>query len=880
MLLNRSLGNRKQKVVEDSFVQRERKKKEQVKPVPKPAKQKLDLKKNPIEVIVHLDSRSRDYATYPKACEMTLSLGDTFQNVSKVQLMTLELPNAAQVVNTSNNAFQWRDQYERNIQTVQVDILQPNELTITCSKPHLLNTAKVTCIIVFCPVLSWLEGDHQVDIINAYKVRLYVDTTGLPPLFTMKVDFGAPRYSVSVTPGNYAIDTISTQLQTLINQTQNQNGVYHTFIVSSDRSTDILEFQSFQTQALRNNPLSTVIDTTLVTVLINNHGLKTGDSFALFGCTPVANYLDTDLNGVHTVVGFTDTTFTFDIGLPATSTSSGGSNTVLLGRPVNFQVLFNLKTRENLSTAGNFIGQILGFPIENSSVGIDSSKVSAVQASVINMVPFNGNCLVTVDTGLPLVPNTIYTVSGLTDDLITLDKPHELTLDQMVYLTCDQYHGYVYVHPWSSTKLQIVNNTFSVITNGQILLYGDKIQIHHVQSVPQFEANATFFVMNVLSSTQFVIRYPLQKVISISPDAKVQTSFVRVQKNLHGFNEITNIQSLVGNRVKITTKVPIPFTGSIIENVITKQLTPGRLNLIINNHGLSTQSFIFIENNNFDATFSGPHVINVIDSNTIQVIYSPILTAPSAFCTISYGHRVTIAQTNCLPRLYGQYGINTNLTGSNEFIIYVSDPLTQSGTRGILNYANEVTVSRATGTIPYFPMTQKLNGQTFGIRVNSENDYFVETLDLFSDSSTGGTLSNFRVSSENDGYRNVQSNTVSWEGNDTLYRRVTLQGENYVFLVEPTLGKSISNDQKNVFEKVPLDVNPGAIVFHREFEPIVYDPPIPMLKEVSLMLKTFNGDLFDILRLDYSLTLKLVCENTSFEQVNLNERQNHGRKKK
>jgi hypothetical protein len=132
------------------------------------------------------------------------------------------------------------------------------------------------------------------------------------------------------------------------------------------------------------------------------------------------------------------------------------------------------------------------------------------------------------------------------------------------------------------------------------------------------------------------------------------------------------------------------------------------------------------------------------------------------------------------------------------------------------------------------------------------------------------------ISSERHGFTFNPSNTYHWTDTSTLYKRISLEGDNYVFLCSETLdpdnrtlyGNNGIKFVKNIIEKIQLDGNPGTVVFHKNtFKPIVFRPQIRIEKSIDFQLYRYNGELFDILRLDYSFSIEIVQKKKALTRV-------------
>jgi hypothetical protein len=64
---------------------------------------------------INIDSRDRDKSAYPDASSFTIYLGSTFENVVRLQVLSIEFPNVANVINPSNNVISWINEEDEDL---------------------------------------------------------------------------------------------------------------------------------------------------------------------------------------------------------------------------------------------------------------------------------------------------------------------------------------------------------------------------------------------------------------------------------------------------------------------------------------------------------------------------------------------------------------------------------------------------------------------------------------------------------------------------------------------------------------------------------------------------------------------------------------------
>lgn len=835
---------------------------------------------------VYLDSRQRDKKSWPKSCQATFPIGQVFKNVESVRLVDIQLPNAAHVIDSTNNTIVWENFGESDTRVVMFEKMDDTfglfDLGGTATA-----TATATVIIVYvkqCTAFPDIEGDRQLILDPVtFKYRLDYDFQGqlMAGPVQVTISFKRPAYSVTIKPGNYSITSIVAQIESSMNNYNYiaSSNIFRRFLVSASEETNIITFRQFKTRGLANNPISTVINSTTIVVSIINHGFKVGQVICLFDTIPVSNILKTQLDGLHTITDITDNSISFEITIPAQTTSGGGGQNVLIGSSIEFKLKFG-------PGAGS-IDLPLGFPRESSSIGLDNTQTRPVFGLITALDLVSGSTVkVTATSGSggfdisSLVPGKRLTLVSVTQHLdiqarlVTL-TPHFITKPTVVKVNANNLNGDYIVIPNSLTELYTVE-THQIIelsetfTSGSFIYGGDAIRFTQVAGA---RPDINFQIESVIDSSNFLVNIPNFIDIGPSPGARVETSRLEITQPGHGFNTVTGIKQLSGPRVEITCQLAHNFTGKIYENIITTRVSATKVRFTINSHNIETQSVITVESNS-NTDFRGDFIVNVVDASNLDVLYSDSNPVGN-YTLVSVGARVTISDTDCVPKLHGEFGIDTIVTGNPfKFIVYTT-PLTQDGTTGILGYYNEITLSRPTGSLVDFPGTDidTIDLCTFKVFPTSQNTYHARSNTIFSRVTSDNDLNNTftcYLSSERHGFRTDQSNTNDWTSGleSILYRRVSLEGENYVFLCCPQISLILNdaNSVKDIAYKIPIDVNPGRLVFHTGvFADIHFYPNLARLADFFIELRRYDGTLFDIQNLDYSLTFEIVQQGVRFK---------------
>lgn len=257
------------------------------------------------KTIVSIDSRDRDKSVYPKPSHFKIALGKSFYNVKSMRLAALEFPNTDAVINSTNNKIYWRN-----------------------------------------------KEDIENDIIDSVT-KTY------------------PVYAVALRVGSYTLPTVKTEISNKLQTVKRNDEVksYHYFDVNLDLDTDVATFTSLALTQLGIDPIRPSASTGILAVTTPTpHKLKTGDTVFVLGAKTFAGIPTNTVNGKFSMVEIGSNEFTYEINVNAINSVQGGGNTVKIGIPSSFQLLFG--------EYSDTVASNLGFPLENSSERIDTSIVS------------------------------------------------------------------------------------------------------------------------------------------------------------------------------------------------------------------------------------------------------------------------------------------------------------------------------------------------------------------------------------------------------------------------------------------------------------------------------------------------------------------------
>jgi hypothetical protein len=227
--------------------------------------------------------------------------------------------------------------------------------------------------------------------------------------------------------------------------------------------------------------------------------------------------------------------------------------------------------------------------------------------------------------------------------------------------------------------------------------------------------------------------------------------------------------------------------------------------------------------------------------------------------------QVRITGSNCVPSIDGYWVVTP--TGEDSFTISnpedqdEEDPLPlllqSPGHKGILTSDHNFflyNVSEFGGfTAP------DLNNTLFTVReiIDADNFLFQGHYGFSKRAETGGG-SGIRINSKLHGWSGTQNNHLL----GTLFKPVTLAGENYAFMCVPGLNSdSISTNTpvKNIFAKLFITTNPGQVIFTQfDSSPIDFAKPIPTVGELRFTIKSPHNETISFNGLDYSFGFEVI----------------------
>jgi hypothetical protein len=764
------------------------------------------LKTIDLTTIVNIDSRDRDTLLYSRANYFKTFLGKTFTNIVKIKLSSIEFPNTNAVINSKNNKIYWINQED-------------------------------------------IDNDI-IDTITGYY----------------------PIYNVELRIGSYLSNTLKSEMINKMNNVKRRNGIssFHYFDIVLDTDTDIVTFTSLKLTQLSNNPISTTTGTGTVRVTFPNHGFESNDIVYIIGAKTTSGISGSSLNGNFSIVKINNNEFQYELNINAGETSTGGGNTVKIGRTAPFKFLFGADLYPN-TVAPN-----LGFPIENSSERINSYiksidkfyQAQITLASNHNLTISNigelcnlNNTLTSPDIDGPRVITQIINSTTL---LITMNTSLNLpsfnngtfvfnstTLN--ILSIANHITDTVIITTFSKHNLEISSINTSIILSNTITTpsLDGNIQISSILSDTILIAKSSITVSggsDVLTpglGGEFAYNNPLKTHTNIITNIIINSLYTIIESPNHNLKTNDNIQffntisspSLVNKTLLV---INIIDSNTFIINSIIDSFNPNSLLNAYFGSGKITITFPDHSFNNIS------NIYNDILPNTILI--DTLL--PHSFTS---GDKIRISNSNSTPSINGSYTIT--VIDSDTFSI-IFPTLSLPGTYGLLGLNTDFYLyssSSIGGVDETF-----LNNIRFFISDIIDKDTFVFTLpgNVFATRTEIGGNNNVYISSNLHGFFGIQDNTK----NNILNRNINLQGESYALLCSPQLTTIVNTGQvNNIFARILLDQSPNTMCFNFLSTPKKFDlQPLNKLDELEISVYNYDNVLYEFNNLDYSLALEIT----------------------
>ena len=845
-------------------------------------KQKKHIIKIQKDSIIDIDSRNRDKNRYPYPSQFSIPLGKTFYNIKSIELVSSAIPNTDQVITNDpiqirNNRISWQNTEDfdlgRYLNRPVNSVGDYVYITITDhGLSHQILPEKFYVTISKSTTTPNIDGKRFCEIYDTNTVRIPF-IGGLPGSANCDIDTGIPNYTVELTPGNYTATTLATEIQKKMNLVKRRNGtgvIYHYFTVTVNLDTDVMIFRSYITKQLSGNPLTTTLGSGVVTVGSISHGFKSGDYVLIIGAKTTGGISSSVLNGLFILNVINSDSFTYEVNERSNETAVGGGTTVKTGKPSEFRLIFD--------SSDSLIVNQIGFPDEDSSevLGTSTTPLTTKALSITNATII-GDYVEFTSNNHGLVSSTNVVISSITtgsNPVITTSVSHGLQDTDVVYISYTHtdpiLEGFYNITPTGNNTFTL--DTVDIVSNtggaGVLKKGGDTIKLINFKSVPTINGNV-YIVENTTTNT-FQIKVDLMEIqISSILETVVGTTQINVLHPGHGFNSIDSIVADTSTSALITTKANHGLTGVRLSATKVSSLLNTVDITTSSPHGLSTSDTVLISDSVGGADVSGTYVVQAI-TTTVFRIFVVGGTDPGT-CNVNIGDVVVFTDTDSIPSLSSNsLGISKfyiEYVSVNSFIIRTGFSIITPGTKGILGRDNHLNIYRVTASEP--------GGSTLGgipLRVINHTKHKVENVvdannymikvkehSTFTTSSGG---SDAVVSSNIHGDRVFQSNTFNGQEDGVLYKSISLEGENYLYLTSPGLQTVFAPGNESVgdiFSRIVLSEPPGNMLFNTFVSvPKEFNPPLGSLKDISFEMKRSDGIPFNFNDNDYSISLKVT----------------------
>jgi hypothetical protein len=694
---------------------------------------------------VPVSTSDRDLYSYPNPNNFEIFLGKTYKNISKIELISTEIPNTDTVIKNlpvelQNNILTWINQedfllglfYNMTIETITSD-------TININVPnHNLSVGTNVNVTIFNSLLQTdsnitgiIDGTRQAFVLDSNILRINW-LGGISTIGNCDINIGYPEYTITLIPGNPTATSLVSDMQTAFNLVKRQNGTgqYHYYYTSLNLYTNVITLESVITTQLPNNPIATIAGSTIITVTSLGHGFYTGDIVLMINVQNTASISGNVLSGNFTVTVIDFNTFTYEVNVPAVSTTNGGGNFVQTGTQAPYQILFK--------TANTLLQFNTGYSDEDSSEYIGSTDSITTKVLYVNNVQIlnTSTLIITTNNLHGLESATIINILAITKVstspsgstiLVTTTTQHFLTAPIRVTLrnTGGILDGEFYVYPNGTNTFNIynsyMNSSISYNGSGQLIFGGDHISITGLKTTPKITEITFFYIDSVINNNQFTINF---SAAFIDPDTIrtciVNTNQVFVNAVNHGINNITKITPIDSTFTSIQTQLPVTFTGSRNDNVsiIKGPANTNTVDILLPDHNLVTSDKITIKNSNTNPLVDGVYHVEVISPSDLRInfVNSTFVAGTGSIIT---GDTIVINGSTSFPRIDNSYNIN------NKFIINSISTGTVTSTITLNSAANfnigDIVTITGSNTTPIidntFTIYQILSSTVFTIQI-------------------------------------------------------------------------------------------------------------------------------------------------------------------
>lgn len=832
-----------------------------------------------VKTYVSIDSRNRNLKNYPSASYFKIFLGKTFYNVKSVKIVSIEFPNSNSVFNNSNQYIFWENlediengyinnftqnynKYETfvntgnyNANTLKAELeRQLNSVSrhpsTNTNHEFILKTNVQTNIIEFLSViikqltdqpLSIIPGDSTITV-NAVNHGLNTDdyvtivdartiTVGIPD------NIGNGRYQITkINDNKFSYDT---KLSSIIPGSSEYffggNGVKLGYdapfqFLFGDYNNTISELLGFPRENSSNkikSYLKTFTNFFQYKVTTESpHGFENNFDYVgkniLIIATTEFNINNIIINSSFKISKILNThTFLIDCTITVNNTEERFAD--LATKHIGIARL--LDSNNNVISVHN-ITEIINY--EQFEI-----KISTHQNSPHNL-QFND-----INTEITFYESAVIPSIDGVKKISSILSSYEFTITGFVlgtsYISETDFkvgdHGHFYTPNPIETNLLYIQNvshnlgltTFQTTTPHQLII-GDKIKIYGLVTTPNINSdiNEQIFTVVLIQNNTFSIEQELTSIDSTSfSNVYITTQIAKITCPFHGFNFIIDI-----NREKIGI---INNAGNLIvpaEYKIKTQL-PHNLFKQVNSSYEPILEFIYINNTNTTPPIDGKYLLlGYVDQDEFII---------------------------------------KQIQESNTPVAADSDP---SGSTGIIKINQNFRLYR-TENIDN-SVIDNINNISYDLRNIIDQHTFTINLPIFIQSSQIGGGRGMHISSLNHGFRAIQSNSEDGK----LFRAVSIEGENYVFLCCPQLATMLNTgDVTDIFARITIERSPGNMNFSFLSNPKDFDVvPLNSLSEFEFSIRNYDNTFYNFNNLDYSFVLEITEIKDTIDIFNYSSR--------
>jgi hypothetical protein len=431
-----------------------------------------------------------------------------------------------------------------------------------------------------------------------------------------------------------------------------------------------------------------------------------------------------------------------------------------------------------------------------------------------------------------------------------------------------------------ATNIDNINTNNPYIGTSQLNVYHPHHEFNSIKLVSYYDSK--FAKIKTFLPHEKIGSYTENVTITSGP---INTNTIDILLQNHGLDTsdmITILDSDTSPIVNGTYRVQVINADTIRCNFVHSSFTSG-VGTIISGDSVT------INNTNSSPKIDGyRNIINryILSTVTTGTLFVNVTTT---FPSLVEPGDLLFIQANTIPPLQKEIIVDSVIS-STQFTITVDEPITTAATSGyiinttssLIKIDKEIISPGTRGTfdcrelkaIHYRVESESPNGDNIGgillnyingvshdINIIDRDNYMIRVDGSYAIKNFTGGGKNIVISSELHGNRSVQSNTDTGETTGKLFRSISLEGENYIYLRIPSLDTVLTNNTivNNLFAKLLLKESPGLMIFDGFVSsPKIFYEPLNELSTILLEVIDKNGYPFNFNEINYSLTLEIT----------------------